>query len=71
MSASRCPSPIVAHLRQIGEVVTFAPGETMVAFGAPNEAFFYILDGEAAAWDEVTGARYGNATLGPRSSPER
>ncbi len=55
----------VACLRKLGEIVTFAPGETMVAFGAPNEAFFYILDGEAAAWDEVTGARYGNATLGP------
>lgn len=55
----------IARLREIGEVVTFAPNETMVAFGAPNEAFFYILDGEAAAWDEVTGTRYGNATLGP------
>jgi thioredoxin reductase (NADPH) len=55
----------VAHLRSIGEVVRFAPGETMVAFGAPNEAFFYILEGEAAAWDEVSGTRYGNATLGP------
>jgi thioredoxin reductase (NADPH) len=55
----------VAHLRAIGDIVTFAPGETMVAFGAANEAFFYILEGEAAAWDEVTGTRYGNATLGP------
>lgn len=55
----------IARLREIGEVVTFAPDETLVAFGAPNEAFFYILDGEAAAWDEVTGTRYGNATLGP------
>jgi thioredoxin reductase (NADPH) len=55
----------VARLREVGEVVHFAPDETMVAFGAPNVAFFYILDGEAAAWDEVTGKRYGNATLGP------
>ncbi|MFN6979098.1 MAG: cyclic nucleotide-binding domain-containing protein, partial [Gemmobacter sp.] len=55
----------IAHLRAIGEVVSLAPGDTLVAFGAPNEAFFYILDGEAAAFDEVTGARYGNATLGP------
>jgi thioredoxin reductase (NADPH) len=55
----------VAHLRSIGEIVHFAPGETLVAFGAPNEAFFYILEGEAAAWDEVSGERYGNATLGP------
>ncbi len=55
----------VAHLRQIGEIVTFAPGETIVAFGAPNDAFHYILEGEAVAWDEVAGVRYGNATLGP------
>lgn len=55
----------VAHLRSIGEIVHFSPGETLVAFGAPNEAFFYILEGEAAAWDEVSGKRYGNATLGP------
>jgi thioredoxin reductase (NADPH) len=55
----------VAHLRSIGEIVTFAPGDTLVAFGAPNEAFFYILDGEAVAYDEVSGTRYGNATLGP------
>lgn len=55
----------VARLQQIGDIVTFAAGDTIVAFGAPNEAFFYILEGEAAAWDEVTGALYGNATLGP------
>lgn len=55
----------VARLRAEGEVVRFAPGETLVAFGAPNEAFFYILDGQVAAYDEVTGARYGNAILGP------
>jgi thioredoxin reductase (NADPH) len=55
----------VARLRSVGEIVTFAPGETLVAFGAPNEALFYILEGEAAAYDEVSGARYGAATLGP------
>jgi thioredoxin reductase (NADPH) len=55
----------VAHLKSIGEIVRFDPGDTLVAFGAPNEAFFYILEGEAAAWDEVSGERYGNATLGP------
>lgn len=55
----------IARLHAIGEVVSFIPGDTLVAFGAPNEAFYYILDGEAAAWDEVTGTRYGNATLGP------
>lgn len=55
----------VEQLRRIGEVVRFAPGETMVAFGAPNEALFYILEGESAAYDAVSGARYGNATIGP------
>ncbi len=55
----------VARLRAIGDIVQFAPGETIVAFGAANEAFFYILEGEAVAWDEVTGRRYGDATLGP------
>jgi thioredoxin reductase (NADPH) len=59
------PDDHVAHLRSIRQVVTFADGETLVAFGAPNEAVFYILDGEAAAWDEVTGIRYDNASLGP------
>ncbi len=55
----------VDRLRAVGEVVNFALGDTIVAFGAPNEAFFYILSGEVAAWDEVTGQRYGAATLGP------
>jgi thioredoxin reductase (NADPH) len=55
----------VARLREVGEVVTFAPGETIVAFGRPSNDFFYILEGQAAAFDEVTGERYGSATLGP------
>jgi thioredoxin reductase (NADPH) len=55
----------VAQLHAAGEIVNFAPGETLVAFGQPSDAFFYILEGEAAAFDEVTGERYGNATLGP------
>jgi thioredoxin reductase (NADPH) len=55
----------VAHLRSIGEIVHFEAGDTVVAFGEPNDAFFYILAGEMAAWDEVTGKPYGNAVLGP------
>ncbi len=55
----------VSRLREIGEVVTFAAGDTVVAFGTPSDAFFYILEGEMAAFDEVSGTRYGNATLGP------
>jgi thioredoxin reductase (NADPH) len=55
----------VAHLHRVGTVVHFEPGDTLVAFGAPNEAFFYVLEGEAIGWDDVSGARYGDATLGP------
>ncbi|MCZ8158780.1 MAG: FAD-dependent oxidoreductase [Rhizobiaceae bacterium] len=55
----------VTHLRTIGEVVAFEPGDVVVAFGEPSDTFFYILEGEAAAFDEVSGDRYGNATLGP------
>lgn len=55
----------VARLQDAGEVVAFQPGEALVTFGQPSSAFFYILEGEAAAYDEVTGERYGNATLGP------
>jgi thioredoxin reductase (NADPH) len=55
----------IARLYELGEVVKLAPDDMIVEFGAPNEAFFYILDGEVAAWDAVTGTRYGNATLGP------
>lgn len=55
----------VRHLQSVGEIAKFAPGETLVEFGARNDAFYYILEGEAAAWDEVSGTRYGNATLGP------
>lgn len=55
----------VARLHELGEVVQFSPGETLIQFGAPNDAFFYILEGEATAWDEVTGTRYGDATMGP------
>lgn len=55
----------MARLRAVGDIVHFAPGEVMTAFGERSECFYYILDGEAAAWDDVTGARYGNATLGP------
>jgi thioredoxin reductase (NADPH) len=55
----------VAHLHSVGEIVSFEPGDTLVAFGEPHTAFFYVLEGEAMAWDEVEGRPYGNATLGP------
>lgn len=49
----------VAHLHPIGEVVHFAPGDTLIAFGSPSEALFCFLDGEAAAWNEVSHAASG------------
>ena len=55
----------VERLRAAGTEVTFAPGENITTFGEPNDAFFYVEEGEAAGFDELTGARYGSATLGP------
>ncbi|MEQ7156526.1 FAD-dependent oxidoreductase [Brevundimonas aurifodinae] len=55
----------VAKLREVGEVVRFEAGENLVTYGATNDAVFYILEGEAVAWDEVSGTQYGNASLGP------
>lgn len=55
----------VACLRELGEAVTYEPGETISAFGHPNKAFFYILEGEAATYDQVTGCRLGQTSLGP------
>jgi thioredoxin reductase (NADPH) len=55
----------VARLREIGTEVGFAPGEVMVAFGSPAQSFFYLLQGEAIAIDEVSGQQYGDARLGP------
>jgi len=57
MSAPPLAEAPIARLREIGDVVTLVPGEPLVVFGTPNEAFLYILDGDAAAWDEVTGTR--------------
>jgi CRP-like cAMP-binding protein len=48
-----------------GRVRRRRPGRDDGCLRGSAEAFFYILEGESAAWDEVTGQRYGNATLGP------
>ncbi len=55
----------VARMREVGQVVDFKPGDTIAAFGSPSDAFFYVEEGQAAVYDELTGEQYGNATIGP------
>ena len=55
----------VARMREIGEIVEYGPEDILVEFGAPIDAFYYLLDGEVEALNPATGERYGNATLGP------
>ncbi|MDJ0626845.1 MAG: FAD-dependent oxidoreductase [Rhodobacter sp.] len=55
----------VRAMRKVGEVVDYADDEVIAEFGAPTDAFHYIEEGRAAAYDPVTGKRYGTATLGP------
>ncbi|MEL6585794.1 MAG: FAD-dependent oxidoreductase [Pseudomonadota bacterium] len=55
----------VAQLREIGRLVHYKAGDTIMELGVPSDTFFYMLDGEAEAIDTVTGHRYGNGSLGP------
>jgi thioredoxin reductase (NADPH) len=55
----------VDAIRKVATEVTWNEGETVVALGAPQDRFIYLLEGEMAAVDPVSGERYGNATLGP------
>lgn len=55
----------VERMRRVGQLVEYEPGDTITAFGSPNDAFFYVEEGEAAVYDELTGEQYGKATLGP------
>lgn len=55
----------VAAMRDIGEVVTLATGDIVQAIDAPIDSFHYVLSGEIEAIDPRTGARYGEAALGP------
>jgi thioredoxin reductase (NADPH) len=55
----------VARLRAAGEVVHFATGETLIDLDTVPTPFFYILEGEAAPFDAVTGEPYSTTTLGP------
>ncbi|MEM8630827.1 MAG: FAD-dependent oxidoreductase [Pseudomonadota bacterium] len=55
----------VARMRAIGTEHDYAPGQDVTAFGAEQQNFCYVVDGEVEAFDPVTGERYGEATLGP------
>jgi thioredoxin reductase (NADPH) len=55
----------VRAMRRAGEVRAYAAGDWLVRLGDPADTFFYLDGGEVEAVEPVTGARYGNATLGP------
>ncbi|MBD3662326.1 FAD-dependent oxidoreductase [Sulfitobacter aestuariivivens] len=55
----------VEALKARGHIDTFAPGDVVQEPGQRMEAFHYVLEGEIEAVDPRTGARMGNATLGP------
>jgi thioredoxin reductase (NADPH) len=55
----------VAAMRKVGQVETLGAGEVLYRSGDVQERFIYVLAGELAATDPVTGERYGEATLGP------
>jgi thioredoxin reductase (NADPH) len=55
----------VRAMRRAGEVRAYASGDWIVRLGDPADTFFYVDEGEVEAVEPVTGARYGNATLGP------
>jgi thioredoxin reductase (NADPH) len=55
----------VAAMRRVGQEETLEAGEKLYRTGDVQDRFIYLLDGEVAAIDPVTGQRYGEATLGP------
>ena len=55
----------VAEMRRVGREEVLAAGDVLYRPGDVMETFCYVLEGELAATDPVTGARYGAATLGP------
>ncbi|MEM1236742.1 MAG: FAD-dependent oxidoreductase [Pseudomonadota bacterium] len=55
----------IERLRALGEIREYQPGEMLLEFGEPIDAFYYVEEGEVEALNPATGKRYGNATLGP------
>ncbi|MEO0938735.1 MAG: FAD-dependent oxidoreductase [Pseudomonadota bacterium] len=55
----------VRLMRRVGTEMTASAGDLVQEAGKPQEVFLYLQEGELEAVDPATGARYGNATLGP------
>ena len=55
----------VAEMRRFGTIKELAPGDMLQEPGSRQVLFHYLLEGELEAIDPTTGARTGNATLGP------
>ncbi|MEM6638163.1 MAG: FAD-dependent oxidoreductase [Pseudomonadota bacterium] len=55
----------IARMHKLGEIQEFPEGHNVVDFGSPVDSFIYVLEGEVAGYDPLTGGRYGVATLGP------
>ena len=55
----------VEAMRKVGHEITLDPGQMLQEPGEPMTVFPYLLEGELEAIDPRTGARTGNATLGP------
>jgi thioredoxin reductase (NADPH) len=55
----------VRILRRAGTEEATEAGGWIYELGAPVDRFLYLLEGEAEAVEPLTGARYGEATLGP------
>lgn len=56
----------VAAMRKVGHVSHFKAGEMVQEPGKALDELHYVISGEVEAIDPRTGARMGNATLGPR-----
>ncbi|MEM9899850.1 MAG: FAD-dependent oxidoreductase [Pseudomonadota bacterium] len=55
----------VAALRKVGQIEVVPAHTNVVQAGDPADRFIYLLGGEVEAVSPATGARYGEATLGP------
>jgi thioredoxin reductase (NADPH) len=55
----------VAAMRRVGREETLAADEMLYRTGDVQDRFIYLLEGEVAALDPITGDTYGDATLGP------
>jgi thioredoxin reductase (NADPH) len=54
----------VAAMRRVGQEETLSAGEKLFHTGDVQDRFVYVLEGEVAALDPVTGERYGGCDAG-------